>query len=159
MGIEFGQGLEWNSAGVLDWYVQDYPLHRGMQRMVKDLNHLYRHSPALYRYEFDWQGFEWIDCHDAQQSVLSFLRKGDGGEMLLVVLNLTPVPRHNYRLGVPHEGRYREVFNSDLECYGGSNLSNGSELIPAEDRPWMNRQYSLALDLPPLSTIVIAREG
>jgi 1,4-alpha-glucan branching enzyme len=159
MGIEFGQGLEWNSAGVLDWYVQDYPLHRGMQRLVKDLNRLYRHSPALYRYEFDWQGFEWIDCHDAQQSVLSFLRKGDDGEMLLVVLNMTPVPRHNYRLGVPHEGRYREVFNSDLECYGGSNMGNGSELIPAEDRPWMNRQYSLALNLPPLSAIVIAREA
>ena len=159
MGIEFAQGLEWNSAGVLDWYVLNYPLHRGMQQLVKDLNHLYRGSPALYRYEFNWQGFDWIDCHDSQQSIISFLRKGDGNEMMVIVLNMTPVPRHNYRIGVPHEGRYREVFNSDSEFYGGSNMGNGSELILAEDRPWMNRQYSISLTLPPLSAIVITREA
>jgi 1,4-alpha-glucan branching enzyme len=159
MGTEFAQGLEWNSAGVLDWYVLDYPLHWGMRRLVKDLNRLYRSFPAFYRYEFDWHGFEWIDCNDAQQSVLSFLRKGDGDEMMVVVLNMTPVPRHDYRIGVPREGRYREVFNSDSEFYGGSNMGNGSKLILAEDRPWMNRQYSLSLILPPLAAIVLTREA
>ncbi len=159
MGTEFAQGLEWNSAGVLDWYVLDYPLHRGMQRLVRDVNRLYRNSPALYRHEFNWHGFEWIDCGDAQQSVLSFLRKGDGDEMMMVVLNMTPVPRHDYRIGVPREGRYREVFNSDSEFYGGSNMGNGSAQLLAEDKPWMNRQHSLSLTLPPLAAIVITRES
>jgi 1,4-alpha-glucan branching enzyme len=126
---------------------------------VKDLNRLYRRSPALYRHEFNWQGFEWIDCNDAQQSVLSFLRKGDGDEMMVVVLNMTPVPRYDYRIGVPRDGRYREVFNSDSEFYGGSNTGNGSALLVAEDRPWMNRQYSLSLTLPPLAAIVLTREA
>jgi 1,4-alpha-glucan branching enzyme len=158
MGTEFGQGVEWNSAGVLDWYVLDYPLHRGVQRLVRDLNRLYRDSPALYRYEFDWRGFEWIDCHDAQQSVLSFVRKGDEDELMAVVVNLTPVPRHGYRIGVPNPGRYREVLNSDSEFYGGSNLGNGSGDLWAEDRPWMNRPHSLALTLPPLAGIVLKWE-
>jgi 1,4-alpha-glucan branching enzyme len=156
MGTEFGQGLEWNSAGVLDWYVLQYPLHQGMQRLVMDLNRLYRTSPSLYRHEFDWQGFEWIDCHDAQQSVLSFLRKGDAGEIMVVVLNLTPVPRDGYRIGVPFGGRYREVLNSDSEFYGGSNIGNGSRDLLAEERPWMDRPYSLALTLPPLAGILLS---
>jgi 1,4-alpha-glucan branching enzyme len=159
MGIEFAQGLEWNSAGVLDWYVLDYPLHRGMQRLVKDLNRLYRSYPAFYRYEFNWYGFEWIECNDAQQSVLSFLRKGDGDEMMVVVLNMTPVPRHDYRIGVSSEGRYREVFNSDSEYYGGSNMGNGAAMIVADNLPWMNRQHSLSLTLPPLAAIVLTREA
>ena len=159
MGIEFGQGLEWNSAGVLDWYVLNYPLHRGIQQLVRDLNRLYCSAPALYRHEFDWRGFEWIDCQDAQQSVLSFLRKGDGDEIMLVVLNMTPVPRRNYRLGVPREGRYREVLNSDSQFYGGSNTGNGPDAMIAEGRPWMNRQYSISLTLPPLAAIVLTRES
>jgi len=159
MGTEFGQGLEWNSAGTLDWYVLDYPLHAGMRRMVRDLNHLYRRSPALYRNEFDWQGFEWIDCHDHEQSILSFLRKGEEGEIMVVVLNLTPVPRHGYRIGVPHAGRYREVFNTDSEYYGGSNVGNGPDALVAEDLPWMGRSCSLALTVPPLGVIWLAFEG
>jgi 1,4-alpha-glucan branching enzyme len=159
MGTEFGQGLEWNSAGVLDWYVLQYAQHQGMQRLVRDLNHLYTASPALHRHEFDWQGFEWIDCHDSQQSVLSFLRKGNAGEVTVVVLNLTPVPRHGYRIGVPLAGRYREVLNSDSEFYGGSNMGNGSCDLQGEERPWMGRPYSLALTLPPLAGIVIAWQG
>ncbi len=156
MGTEFGQGLEWNSAGVLDWYVLQYPKHQGMQRLVRDLNRLYGASPALHRYEFDWQGFEWIDCHDAHQSVLSFLRKGNAGELMAIVLNLTPVPRHGYRIGVPVAGRYREVLNSDSEYYGGGNLGNGSGDLVTEERPWMGRPYSLALTLPPLAGIVLS---
>jgi 1,4-alpha-glucan branching enzyme len=159
MGTEFGQGLEWDSAGVLDWYVLQYPLHQGMQRLVRDLNRLYRENPALYRYEFDWQGFEWIDCHDAQQSVISFLRKGDDDEVMAVVLNLTPVPRHGYRIGVPLGGHYREVLNSDSTYYGGSNMGNGTEPLQAEKKAWMNRPFSLVLTLPPLAAIVLKYEG
>ena len=159
MGTEFGQGQEWNSAATLDWYVLDYPLHQGMQRMVADLNRLYRASPALYRNEFDWQGFEWIDCHDHDQSVLSFLRKGDAGEIMVAVLNLTPVPRHDYRIGVPHAGPYREAFNSDSTYYGGSNVGNGPAPLLAEDQPWMGRPHSLALSAPPLGVILLAFEG
>ncbi|GAB6042377.1 1,4-alpha-glucan branching protein GlgB [Endothiovibrio diazotrophicus] len=155
MGTEFGQGTEWNSAGVLDWYVLDYPLHQGMQRLVKDLNRLYRESPALHRHDFDSHGFEWIDCHDAQQSVLSFLRKGAEGEELVVVLNLTPVPRHDYRVGVPSGGAYREVLNSDSAYYGGSDVGNGSDPLIAEEQPWMNRPFSVPLTLPPLAAVVL----
>ena len=158
MGTEFGQGREWDSTGVLDWYVLEFPLHRGMQRMVQDLNHLYQTYPALYRHEFDWQGFEWIDCHDVNQSVISYLRKGREGEIVAVVLNLTPVPRHDYRIGVPLPGKYREVLNSDAEIYGGGNLGNGSRAIQTEDWPWMNRPHSLSLTLPPLAGIVLAFE-
>jgi 1,4-alpha-glucan branching enzyme len=109
--------------------------------------------------EFDWQGFEWIDCHDAQQSVLSFLRKGNADEAMVIMLNLTPVPRHGYRIGVPLAGRYREVLNSDSEFYGGSNMGNGSSDLLAEERPWMGRPHSLALTLPPLAGIVIGLQG
>ncbi|GAB1393399.1 1,4-alpha-glucan branching protein GlgB [Rhodocyclaceae bacterium] len=157
MGTEFGQGREWNSASALDWYVLEYPLHAGMQRLVRDLNHLYTNSPALYHHEFEWQGFEWIDCHDAQQSVISYLRKGPNGEMMVVVLNLTPVPRHGYRIGVP-AGEYREVLNSDSAYYGGSNLGNGMAPLTADAHPWMGREASLSLTLPPLAAIVLARQ-
>jgi 1,4-alpha-glucan branching enzyme len=156
MGCEFGQGLEWDSARTLDWYVLDYPLHQGVRQLVKDLNGLYHNAPALYRHEFDWEGIEWIDCHDADQSVLSFLRK-DGDDFLVVVLNFTPVPRHDYRIGVPAAGRYRERLNSDSAYYGGSNLGNGAGPLAAEPTPWMGRPHSLALTLPPLAAIVLER--
>ncbi len=159
MGTEFGQGTEWNSAAVLDWYVLDYPLHQGVHRLTRDLCHLYRSTPALYRYEFDWQGFDWIDCNDAQQSTLSFLRKGDNDEIAVVIINLTPVPRENYRIGVPLGGCYREVLNSDSEFYGGSNMGNGPLPLEAEPEPWMNRPFSLSLTLPPLASLVFLYEG
>jgi len=159
MGTELGQGTEWNSAGVVDWYVLEYRLHQGMQRLVKDLAHLYRETPALYRYEFDWQGFEWVDCHDSEQSVLGYLRKGDENEIVITILNLTPVPRYDYRIGVPQRGVYREVINSDSDYYGGSNLGNGPGPLISEDKEWMNRPCSLALTLPPLAAIVLRYEG
>ncbi len=154
MGTEFGQGLEWSSTGVLDWYVLEYPLHRGMQRLVRDLNHLYNGNAALHRNEFDWQGFEWINCHDAQQSVLSFIRWA-GEECLIVIVNFTPVPRHDYRIGVPRKARYEEIFNSDSAFYGGSNVGNGDRDLWAEDHPWMSRPWSLSLTLPPLAVVVL----
>ena len=154
MGTEFGQGLEWNSSGVLDWYVLDYPLHRGLHLLVRDLNRLYRATPALHQFEFDWQGFEWIDCHDAQQSVLCYLRWA-GDAFVVVAVNLTPVPRTGYRIGVPRPGRYEEILNTDSSLYGGSNLGNGGRDLTAEDRPWMNRPWSLERTLPPLAVVIL----
>ena len=154
MGCEFGQGLEWNSAQNLDWYVLDYPMHQGVKKLVQDLNNLYRQAPALHTYEFDWQGFEWIDCHDADQSVLSFIRRV-GEQFLIVIVNFTPAPRVGYRLGVPQAGTYREIFNSDSAYYGGSNMGNGAGPLVSENIAWMNRPHSIALTLPPLSGIVI----
>ncbi len=159
MGTEFAQGREWDSSQVLDWYVLDYPLHQGVQRLVRDLNRLYRDSPALHYNEFDWKGFEWIDCHDAQQSVLSYLRRGGNGEVLVVVVNLTPVTRSDYRIGVPLAGSYREVLNTDDPAYGGSGVGTGCAPRASEPLAWMNRAQSLALTLPPLAGVVLAYEG
>ncbi len=159
MGTEFGHGTEWNSAGLLDWYILDYPLHQGVRLLVKDLCRLYRSTPALHRYDFDWQGFEWIDCHDSEQSVLSFLRKGDDNELVVVLLNMTPVARKEYRIGLPLEGRYREIINSDSAYYGGTNMGNGEAPLSTEPTPWMNHPQSLSLILPPLSAIALQYEG
>ena len=123
--------------------------------MVRDLNHLYHTTPALYQHEFEWQGFEWIDCHDADQSVLSYLRRSDQ-DFVVVVINFTPVPRYHYRIGVPTAGVYREIFNSDSRFYGGSDLGNGAGLPLAEPIPWMGRPYSIELFLPPLAGTIIA---
>jgi 1,4-alpha-glucan branching enzyme len=152
MGCEFGQGTEWNVNKVLDWYVLDYPHHRGIQTLVKDLNHLYRTHPALHHYDFDHHGFEWIDCHDVQQSVISYRRK-NGHEDLCIVLNFTPVPRERYRIGVPKEGVYTEIFNSDSKYYDGSNVGNGAVL--SEPVPWMNQAHSICVSLPPLGAIIL----
>ncbi len=153
MGGEFGQGREWNSEAALDWYVLDYPLHQGMSRLIRDLNHLYREQPALHRYDFEARGFEWIDCHDSSQSALSYLRIGDG-DFLVVALNFTPVPRENYRIGVPRAGDYVEAFNSDSAYYGGSNLGNGG-VVRADDEPWMDRPCSMLITLPPLAAVIL----
>lgn len=154
MGTEFGQGTEWDSTRVLDWYVLDYDFHRGMQALVRDLNRLYHDSPALYTYEFEWQGFEWIDCHDADNSVLSYLRKKDDDEFLVMAVNFTPVPRYGYRIGVPKAGAYQEILNSDAHHYGGGGVGNMNPLV-ADEQSWMNRPYSLAVTLPPLGGIVL----
>jgi 1,4-alpha-glucan branching enzyme len=159
MGTEFAQSKEWNSASTVDWWLLEYPLHNGMKRLVSDLANLYRESPALHRYEFDWKGFEWVDCHDSSQSTLSFLRRGEDDEQMIVILNLTPIPRHHYRIGVPLPGYYREVLNSDSEYYGGSNIGNGPEAILAEEKAWMDRPCSITLTLPPLAGVVIAYSG
>jgi 1,4-alpha-glucan branching enzyme len=158
MGCEFGQGLEWDSSQTLDWYVLEYPLHQGVKHLVQDLNRLYHQSPELYSHEFDWQGFEWLDCHDADQSLLSFVRRV-GEQLLVVVINFTPAPRQAYRLGVPQGGSYREIFNSDSEYYGGSNMGNGAAPLVAEAVPWMNRSHSLTLTVPPLAGIVLKPES
>jgi len=156
MGTEFGQGTEWNAQATLDWYVLDYPLHQGLLRLVKDLNQLYHRTEALYRHEFEWQSFEWIDCHDAEQSILTYLRRSEEA-FLIVVVNFTPEARHHYRIGTPIGGSYREILNSDSEYYGGSNVGNGYELLPTQAKPWMNHPHSLEITVPPLGCVVFQR--
>jgi 1,4-alpha-glucan branching enzyme len=150
MGGELGQWNEWNHEASLDWHLLDYPLHRGMQRWVQDLNRCYRSEPALHRRDFSNDGFEWVDLHDWERSIFSFLRKGDNGEVVLAVCNLTPVARANYLLGVPHGGYWREILNSDASLYGGSGQGNlgGAEAAPTAMH---GRFHSLCLTLPPLS--------
>lgn len=152
MGCEFAQASEWNAAGVLDWDLLDYPLHQGVFLALGDLNRLYINTPALHRRDFDHEGFEWIDCHDAPQSVLSYVRKSED-EFVLIVLNFTPVPRNDYRIGVPAAGTYQELFNSDSTYYGGSNMGNPPRTT--DDKAWMGRPYSISLTLPPLAGIVL----
>jgi 1,4-alpha-glucan branching enzyme len=153
MGNEFAHGREWDHAAPMDWYLLDYPAHQGVQALVRDLNHLYRNTPALYRHDFDHTGFEWIDCHDAEQSVLAYMRH-NGDDFVVVGLNFTPVPRIGYRIGVPRPGYYREIMNSDSLYYGGTNLGNGSGMH-AEPVPWMNQPYSIPVTLPPLAGVVL----
>jgi 1,4-alpha-glucan branching enzyme len=153
MGCEFGQGSEWNFDAQLDWYVLQYPLHQGVKQLVQDLNHSYRELPSLHKNDFSEAGFDWIDCHDASQSVLSYVRK-DGDQHVIVVLNYTPVPREGYRLGVPSAHAYEEIFNSDAECYGGSNIGNSGK-VEIENQAWMGHEHSIVLTLPPLAALIL----
>ncbi len=153
MGCEFAQAPEWNHDKGLEWHLLDYPLHSGMKTLVGDLNQIYKTQTALHKYDFEPKGFEWIDCNDTDQSVLSYIRRSEH-ETLVVILNFTPVPRKNYRIGVPEAGTYAEVLNSDSEYYSGSNVSNGTH-IQSENIAWMNRPVSLSLTLPPLAGIVL----
>ena len=155
MGGEFGQGSEWNHDQSLDWHLLDYDFQSGVQKVVRDLNRLYCHHPALHQWDFEWRGFEWINCHDSSQSVLSFTRKSENG-FLVVVLNFTPVVRENYRIGVPEAGIYGECFNSDSIYYNGSNVSNGTHL-QTEAVDAMGHSQSLVLTLPPLSGIILQK--
>jgi len=153
MGGELAQGREWVHDGALEWEVLGEAGHAGVQRWVADLNRLYRAEPALHQLDFDQAGFEWIDCHDADASVVSFVRKPrGGGRPLLVVCNLTPVPRTNYAVGVPAGGFWREALNSDATLYGGSGMGNfgGMAAAPA---PAHGRFQSLTLTLPPLAVL------
>jgi 1,4-alpha-glucan branching enzyme len=154
MGGEFGQRSEWNHDGQLEWRMLQFPEHAGLRRWVGDLNRLYRAEPALHELDFDAAGFAWIDCHDAEASVLSFVRRSrDGRRPVLVVCNFTPVPRANYVVGVPSPGRWFEALNSDAPIYGGSGTGNfgGVEAAPL---PAHGRLQSITLTLPPLSTLV-----
>ena len=155
MGCEFGQGREWDHDSSLDWYVCQYPNHSGIKNLVSDLNKLYKEHPSLHRYDFDSGGFEWIDCHDSEQSVLSYLRKSND-ESIIVILNFTPVIREKYRIGVPQTGDYEIIFNSDAEYYAGSNAGSQPGLI-AVDIAWMNRDASVELTLPPLAALILKK--
>jgi len=157
MGCEFGEPGEWRHQGQLSWQLLEGGPHKDLQQLVGDLNRLYRDQPSLHRNGFDHTGFEWIDCHDATQSVLSYLR-WDGEDFHVVILNFTPVVRVDYRIGVPRAGVYREVLNSDSRFYGGSDVSNGM-VIPSQSVAWMNRSDSITLTLPPLGALVLKLGG
>ena len=156
MGCEFAQLREWNHDHSLDWHLLDDPLHAGVQRLVRDLNHLYKATPALHQLDFVPGGFEWIDHNDAEHSTLSFIRRGvDGQSCIVVVCNFTPSPHANFRLGVPYAGQYRECLNTDSQHYGGSNTGTpwgtaGAQPITSHGRPW-----SVVLSLPPLATVML----
>jgi 1,4-alpha-glucan branching enzyme len=157
MGSEFGQYAEWNANSSLDWHLLDYPLHHGVQRLVRDLNAVYRHFPALHQLDSDPRGFEWIAHDDRANSVFSFIRKAENGESILVLSNFTPVPREHYRIGVPQQGAYREIINTDNGIYGGSGIGNGmlhAENVESHGRPW-----SIAVTVPPLATIMLKLES
>ncbi len=133
MGQEFAQGTEWNHDIELPWWLLQYEHHAGVQRLVRDLNRLIRAQPALHRLDCEGAGFEWIDAHDAERSLYSWLRKDGQGGQVIVVANMTPVPREGFRLGVPEGVRaWREVLNTDSAFYGGSNLGNGGKSLPVE---------------------------
>ena len=157
MGCELGEPGEWRHQGQLSWDLLDKPPHSGLKQLVGDLNHLYRSETSLHRNDFTPAGFEWIDCHDATQSVLSYIR-WDGEDFHVVVLNFTPVVRRNYRIGVPRSGVYREAFNSDSRFYGGSDVGNGPG-IQSEPIFWMGHGSSLSLTLPPLAALVLTLSG
>ncbi len=154
MGNEFGQGREWNVNSSLEWGLLDVSWHQGVQQACRDLNRLYGELPALHDLDFEQQGFEWVDCHDSDQSIISFVRRGRDDSCVLVLLNFTPVLRTGYRVGVPVAGEYAELFNSDAEYYSGSNQGNGSTLR-SEPVPWMSRAQSLSLTLPPLGALIL----
>ncbi|HYF59357.1 MAG TPA: 1,4-alpha-glucan branching enzyme, partial [Burkholderiaceae bacterium] len=163
MGGEFGQRSEWDHDRGLDWHLLDDPsngaLHRGLQSLVRDLNALYASTPALHAFDCESRGFEWIDCNDAANSVVSWLRLGaDPSDCVLVVCNFTPVIRDAYRVGVPRAGRWREVLNGDALDYGGSGVGNLGG-VDAQDEPWHGRPFSVSLRLPPLAAVVLRPEG
>ncbi len=157
MGCEFGQKREWTHDSSLEWHVLQYPLHSGVKQWVSDVNHAYRELVALYQKDFSPDGFEWIDCNNADASTLAYLRRGRNGEMVMVVCNFTPVPRENYQLGVPRGGRWRERLNSDAKEYGGSGIGNFGA-IEASPLPCHGQFHSLSLRLPPLGVLVLIPE-
>ena len=153
MGGEFGQWEEWNHDSSLEWHLLEFPRHAGLQQWVADLNRLYRSQPALYEQDCDAAGFAWVDCNDADRSVVSFLRTGSTtAEVILVVCNFTPVPRYEYTVGVPHGGFWQELLNSDGKDYGGSGEGNlGS--VEATALSTHGLPYTLSLTLPPLAVV------
>jgi len=154
MGNEIAQGREWSVNQSLDWHLLDSNWHQGVQLANRDLNNLYRNYPALHDLDFEGRGFDWIDCHDNDQSIVSYIRRARDGSFAIIVLNFTPVLRKGYRIGVPQAGHYQELFNSDAACYGGSNQGNGAGL-ETENVAWMNQAQSLLMTIPPLAGVVL----
>jgi len=156
-GMEFGQWAEWKHAGSLDWHLTEYPLHDGLRRLVQHLNWLYTHEASLFELDDTYDGYEWVDFNDSDNSVWSFLRKPKHGEPVLFVVNATPVPRDAYRVGVPTAGHWKEILNTDAATYGGSNLGNLGGREADEGWAWQGKPHSLAIELPPLSVSAFKR--
>lgn len=154
-GCEFGQDWEWNSEESLRWHLLEYPMYKGMQNCVRDLNYMYKGNPAFYEVDFDYRGFEWIDHSNADDSVISYMRKGSTpGDYMIVICNFTPVVRHDFRIGVHERIKYQEIFNSDDVNYWGSGVKNEG-FMEAGDIPANGKEFSIEVTLPALSTIVI----
>jgi 1,4-alpha-glucan branching enzyme len=157
MGQEIGQREEWNCNTSVRWELLEFDCHRQLQALMRELNRLYRASPALYQVDFHYTGFEWVDFHDWETSIIAFVRRAeDPSDFILFCCNFTPVPRQGYELGVPEEGFYEEILNTDSELFGGSNMGNGgcvsSRLVPKHNRP-----YSIAVTLPPLAVVAFRK--
>jgi 1,4-alpha-glucan branching enzyme len=160
MGCEFAQGQEWNHDQSLDWHLLGDAMHGGMQRLVRDLNQLYRSTPALHQRDFVPEGFEWIAYDDADHSVLSFVRRGEADTpLIIVVCNFTPTVHQGYRVGVPQAGIYRERLNTDSAHYGGSNVGTAFGEVTAQALSWNGRPFSLELALPPLACVFFEWKG
>jgi len=158
MGAEFGQGREWNHDRSLDWHLLDAPLHRGVRQFMKDLNAAYRSQPALHQRDFDPAGFQWIDCNDSDNSVVSLTRRAiDPEDFVVAILNFTPVPRYGYVIGMPRAGIYRELLNSDSSAYGGSNIGNDGTVTTSPVAAHGHAQ-SVRLTLPPLGFLLFKPE-
>jgi 1,4-alpha-glucan branching enzyme len=157
MGGEFGQRDEWSEGRSLDWHLLESPLHGGLHRLIGDLNRVYRGSPALYSADNRPEGFSWIDANDSAGNVLSFLRIGEDGSVLVCVANFAGMPHHDYRVGLPVAGRWREVVNTDSEVYGGSGVGNLG-VVHAQEHPWHGRPASAVLQLPPAGVLWLAPE-
>jgi 1,4-alpha-glucan branching enzyme len=160
MGSEFGQSREWHHDRSLDWHLLDAgPYHRALQTLVGDVNRLYATIPALHQLDTDPSGFQWMDCDDWEQSVISFARFGrDPRDVLICVCNFTPVIREGYRVGVPRDGWYAELVNTDSELYAGGNVGNGGG-VPSEAVPWHGQPHSIALTVPPLAALWLRPES
>jgi 1,4-alpha-glucan branching enzyme len=157
MGGEFGQRNEWNHDTSLDWQLVSLPPHDGLRRLVQHLNYIYKSEPALWQLDDTYEGFDWIDFHDADNSVVSFLRKSRDGDVVAFIVNATPIVRYDYRLGVPESGFYRELINTDAETYSGGNVGNLGG-VRTQDVPWMAREHSILIHLPPLATLAFKLE-
>lgn len=154
-GCEFAQTSEWNHQQSLDWHLLEYGPHQGIQKLVKHLNQLYTTSPALYEKSFEGAGFEWIDNTDHSNSIIVFMRKGnDSTQNVIIALNLTPVPRPNYRIGIPSNKNWKEILNTDDTSFGGSGITNAS--VNTDEIPWQNQPYSAEVSLPPLGGFIFA---
>ncbi|GGB79279.1 1,4-alpha-glucan branching protein GlgB [Dyadobacter sediminis] len=158
MGGEFAQTSEWNFQQSLDWHLLEKKMHTGMKECVKTLNHLYKTEPALHEYSFSANGFEWIDTQDRENSVLIFARKAiDPEQTLVIVLNMTEIPRKGYRVGVTSDGDWKEIYNSDTVAYGGSGIIN-YHAVTSESHRWHGRSNSILLDLPPLGAVIVKKQ-
>ncbi|MBV8487281.1 MAG: alpha amylase C-terminal domain-containing protein, partial [Planctomycetaceae bacterium] len=155
MGAELAQWREWNHDESIDWHMLQWRDHQGILRLASDLNALYRSQPSLYEVDFDWQGYEWLELHDWENSVLAFLRRAKNpDDCMVVICNFTPVVRENYRIGVPLGGYYREMLNTDAEVYAGSNVGNQGGVWATGDS-YAGRPFRLQLRLPPLAALYL----
>jgi 1,4-alpha-glucan branching enzyme len=154
MGDEIGQGNEWNFETSIEWHLLQFHYHKGIKSTITALNKLYKSYPALYEKQFSSEGFEWINHQDSENSVISYIRKGNNAkDSLVVVLNLTPIIRENYKIGIPMKGKLTEIFNSDATAFGGSGIRNESP-IKIVETPWNWKEYSAEITLPPLGIVV-----